>query len=185
MAIQPPSIGMYTKRYSDTSVCVNQAGFHSDSHIQNTECIHTCQSISKNFYMHACISIINVSKMSPLQLIHYSTIVSFILGLSTLYFWCTSFRLLNCSKSARVRITQVHNFMMHHIAQSSQLLQVTIKSLINSRVTKALILALMVAAFAYVGIVLLTWVLLGLFHPYVSRYSNNHSQLLYHIVCSA
>ena len=48
------------------------------------------------------------------------------------------------------------------------LLQVTIMSLINSRATKTILLTLIVGSFAYIGIVLLAWVLLGLFHPYVS-----------------
>jgi len=51
----------------------------------------------------------------------------------------------------------------------SVVFQVTIKSLVNSRATKAVLLAMIVGSFAYIGIVLLAWVLLGLFHPYVSK----------------
>lgn len=52
-------------------------------------------------------------------------------------------------------------------------IQVTIRSVINSRATKATLLALLVAGFAYIGVTLLAWVMLGLFHPYVSKYINN------------
>ena len=42
------------------------------------------------------------------------------------------------------------------------------KSVINSRTAKDILTALIIAMFAYIGISLLAWVLLGLFHPYVS-----------------
>ncbi|XP_065887997.1 uncharacterized protein [Dysidea avara] len=82
------------------------------------------------------------------EFIHRSTVVSFILGLCSIYFWCTSFRLFNYSKLAGV----------------------TIRSLMNSKTTLVLLAAAIVVSFAYVGITLLAWVILGLFHPNFSTF---------------
>ena len=47
----------------------------------------------------------------------------------------------------------------------------TIRSLLNSKAAKGIIGAIIIASFAYIGIVLFAWTVLGLFHPNV-RNSN-------------